>query len=334
MILEAIITNNVVKIYSGGVKALDGVSLTTEEGSSHALLGPNGAGKTTLIRIITTQIKPTSGSIKVLGFDVISQGSRVRELIGYVPQEMSLWTELSGFENMLIYSKLYGIPSAQRKDIIEELLEFMELRDTANRLVKTYSGGMIRRLEIAIALMRKPRVLILDEPTIGLDPRARSLVWSKLLSFKKEHDMTIFFATHYMDEAERYADKVTLLNRGKVIIEDSPVRLKEIVGGNSITIKLHNSRDRDYIMESLKNSEFKITILDEKSLSFSVNNISRDLPRIIEAIYKLGVIVEGVELGEKTLDDVFIALTGMRVEETPGRLREVLSTRRMIRRGG
>jgi len=334
VILEAIVINNVVKIYSGGVRALDDVSLITEEGSSHALLGPNGAGKTTLIRIITTQIKPTSGSVKVLGFDTISQGSRVRELLGYVPQEMSLWTDLSGFENMLIYSKLYGIPPSQRRGTIEELLEFMELREAANRLVKTYSGGMIRRLEIAIALMRKPRILILDEPTIGLDPRARSLVWSKLLSFKKEHDMTIFFATHYMDEAEKYADKVTLLNRGKIVIEGSPVQLKEVVGGNTVTVKLHSSRDRDYVVESLKNTEFKITVLDERSLLFSVNNVPRDLPRLIEAIYKLGVIVEEVELNEKTLDDVFIALTGMRVEETPGRLREVLSTRRMIRRGG
>ncbi|MCC6047482.1 MAG: ATP-binding cassette domain-containing protein, partial [Desulfurococcaceae archaeon] len=163
------------------MRALDGVSLAVEEGSSHALLGPNGAGKTTLIRILTTQLRPTSGTARVMGFDVVSQASRVRELVGYVPQEMSLWTDLTGYENMLVYSKIYGVPSSRRRGVIEELLDFMELREAAHRLVRTYSGGMIRRLEIAIALMSRPGILILDEPTIGLDPRARSLVWDRLL---------------------------------------------------------------------------------------------------------------------------------------------------------
>lgn len=179
----AIEARDLVKVYSGNVVALNGVDLRVEEGASHAILGPNGAGKTTFIRIITTQIKPTSGSAKVFGYDVASHAASVSRLIGYVPQEMSLWTDLTGYENMLIYSKIYGLEPGSRRKVIEELLELMELNDASKRLVKTYSGGMIRRLEIAIALMSRPRLLILDEPTIGLDPRARMMVWEKLLAY-------------------------------------------------------------------------------------------------------------------------------------------------------
>lgn len=211
--MDAILTEGLVKVYSNGVRALDNVNLRVREGLVFALLGPNGAGKTTLMRILTTQIRPTSGRAEVLGHDVVKEGSRVRELISYVPQEFSVWNDLTGYENLLIYAKLYGVDGGERGALIKEVLEFMELSDAANRLVRTYSGGMVRRLEIACALLRRPRVLFLDEPTVGLDPASRRLIWGRLLELKKL-GTTIFFSTHYMDEAEEYADEVALINKG------------------------------------------------------------------------------------------------------------------------
>jgi ABC-2 type transport system ATP-binding protein len=334
--LKAIEVDRLVKVYPGGVRALDGVSLAVEEGSSHALLGPNGAGKTTLIRILTTQLRPTSGTARVMGFDVISQASRVRELVGYVPQEMSLWTDLTGYENMLVYAKICGIPSSRRREVIEELLDFMELREAAHRLVRTYSGGMIRRLEIAIALMSRPRILILDEPTIGLDPRARSLVWDRLLSYKRESGTTIFFATHYMDEAERYAGAVTILDRGRVIAEGSPEYLKETVGSDGVAVRIGLAEGFERVGEAVKvlsDMGFRV-VGDGGSIVAYVGRVSKDLPRLLEALYGAGLRVREVEVRERTLDDVFITLTGRSIEESHGTLKEVLATRRMIRRGG
>ncbi len=167
----AVVTHNLVKIYGGSVKALDGVSISVNQGEIFAMLGPNGAGKTTLMRILTTQLRPTSREAYVLGYNVVTEGDKVRKVIGYVPQEFSVWTDLTGYENLLIYAKIYGIPRHEVNKRIREVLEFMDLLDSSRRLVGTYSGGMIRRLEIATALLIEPEVLFLDEPTVGLDRR-------------------------------------------------------------------------------------------------------------------------------------------------------------------
>jgi ABC-2 type transport system ATP-binding protein len=329
----AVEVRDLVKVYSGGVTALNGISFDVEEGVSHAVLGPNGAGKTTLIRIITTQIKPTKGGVRVFGFDVVSQASRVRELLAYVPQEMSLWTELTGFENALIYAKIYGIESSRRREVIEEVLEFMELKEAANRLVRTYSGGMIRRLEIAIALMRKPRLLVLDEPTIGLDPRARLAVWEKLKEYKREYGTTMFFATHYMDEGDKYADKVTLIARGKIVAEGTPTELKELYGVDKIILRINGDPEkaRRALSEMKLNPEFN----SKGEISIPVKNPAVILPKIMESLYNIGVGVVEARVSEASLDDVFIKLTGRGISgEESGRAVDVLSTRRMIRRGG
>jgi len=174
----AVQVNGLVKVYDGKVRALDGVDLTVEAGKAFALLGPNGAGKTTLMRILTTQIRPTSGEAYVFGLDVVRHGNKVRRLISYVPQEMSVWIDISGYENLLIYSKIFGLPSSERGKIIDDVLEHMGLTNVKDDLVKTYSGGMIRRLEIACAMLIKPKIMFLDEPTIGLDPRRERLFGS------------------------------------------------------------------------------------------------------------------------------------------------------------
>jgi len=334
LVTLAVEVRDLVKVYSGGVTALNGVNLTVEEGASHAILGPNGAGKTTLIRIVTTQIKPTRGSVKVFGFDVSSQGERVRELIGYVPQEMSLWTDLTGYENALIYAKIYGIESSRRTEVVEEALEFMGLREASRRLVKTYSGGMIRRLEIAIALMSRPRLIILDEPTIGLDPRARMLVWESLLSYKKEYGTTIFFATHYMDEADRYAERISMINRGKIIAEGTPLELKKTYGVDKVVLRVGGDAER--AKEVLSGLGFSAVAGNNGEISVVTKEPATALPKIIEGLYSADIKVLEARVVEASLDDVFIKLTGRGISEGEERerVREVLSTRGMIRRGG
>ncbi|MEM0474107.1 MAG: ABC transporter ATP-binding protein [Zestosphaera sp.] len=333
--MNAVEVRDLVKVYGREVRALDGVSLDVEEGAVHALLGPNGAGKTTLIRVITTQLKPSSGFARVFGYDVIKESSAVRELIGYVPQEMSLWSDLSGYENMLIYSKIYGVPRGVRSKKIEELLDFMGLSDASRRLVRTYSGGMIRRLEIAIALMRNPKLLILDEPTIGLDPGARSLVWDKISEFRRENGVTVFFATHYMDEADKYANYVTLLNQGKVVTHGTPSELKRLVEGNRVVIVFKGRVDGSKLSEIISGIHgVTISSFNDEYLDLVVSDIPTKLPAILEKIFSSGYSVSEVVIREATLDEVFIKLTGRRITEESGRVKEVVSVRKMIRRGG
>ncbi|MFN3268120.1 MAG: ATP-binding cassette domain-containing protein, partial [Zestosphaera sp.] len=332
--LKAIEVRDLVKVYGHEVRALDSVSLDVEDSTVHALLGPNGAGKTTLIRVITTQLKPNSGYARVFGYDVTKESSEVRSLIGYVPQEVSLWSDLSGYENMLIYSKIYGIPREIRGRKIEELLDFMGLSEASGRLVRTYSGGMIRRLEIAIALMRNPRLLILDEPTIGLDPGARSLVWDKISEFRRENGVTVFFATHYMDEADKYADYVTLLNQGRVVSHGSPNELKRHVEGNKVLITLKNNTDSSRLSEVLSSVPgVTISSFDNNCLEVVVSDVPTRLPAILEKIFVSGYSVSEVKIREATLDEVFIKLTGRRISDESGRMKEVVSVRKMIRRG-
>ncbi|MGC8961110.1 MAG: ATP-binding cassette domain-containing protein, partial [Candidatus Bathyarchaeia archaeon] len=230
----AVQVNGLVKVYDGKVKALDGVDLRVDPGRAFALLGPNGAGKTTLIRILTTQLKPTFGEAYVFGLNVVHDSGKVRRLISYVPQEMSVWTYITGYENLLIYAKIFGLPGRERAKIISEALENMGLSQVKDNLVETYSGGMIRRLEIACAMLIKPKIMFLDEPTIGLDPAARKAVWERLSIFKKEYGVTIFFNTHYMDEADLYADDIAIMNQGKIMVQGTGGELKHSLGGEII----------------------------------------------------------------------------------------------------
>jgi len=218
------------------LKAVDSISLNVESGEIFGLLGPNGAGKTTTVKVLTTLLPPTSGEAFVDGFNVVHEASKVRRVIGYVPQALSADGTLTGYENLLIFAKLYDIPLAVRKKRIFDVLEFMGLTDHADKLVRNYSGGMIRKLEVGQALLHNPKVLFLDEPTVGLDPVARQTVWEHVTKLRKTLGMTIFMTTHYMEEADTLCDRVAIMNLGKIAAIGTVQELKNSIGKADATL--------------------------------------------------------------------------------------------------
>jgi ABC-2 type transport system ATP-binding protein len=212
------------------VVAVDGLSFSVTQGEVFALLGPNGAGKTTTIRMITTLLKPDAGSIEVFGTDVRASTMSVRRMVGYVPQQLAVDGQLTGFENVWLFARLFDVPKAERGDRIDEALKVVGLDHAAGRLASTYSGGMIRRLELAQALVNRPRMLLLDEPTIGLDPIARRGVWERVFELRDGFGMTVLFTTHYMEEADALADRVALMHHGSLRVVGPPEKLKADIG--------------------------------------------------------------------------------------------------------
>jgi ABC-2 type transport system ATP-binding protein len=214
----------------GSVRAVDHVTFDVEAGEVFGLLGPNGAGKTTTIRVLTTLLKPKSGSVHVFGTDVTGSRMEVRRMTGYLPQQLSVDAQLTGFENVLLFARLFDVPRSERKSRVGDVLELVGLQDVADRLASTYSGGMVRRLELAQALVNRPRMLVLDEPTIGLDPVARRSVWERVMELRAEFHMTILLTTHYMEEADELCDRVALMHRGQLRAVGSPQQLKDQIG--------------------------------------------------------------------------------------------------------
>lgn len=232
-----IIETNALTRRFGDLVACNNLTIAVEEGEIFGLLGPNGAGKTTAIKMLTTLLPPTSGSASVDGCDIVHHASDVRRVIGYVPQLLSADGTLTGYENLLIFAKLYDIPRRERGQRIHEVLSFMDLEDESNRLVRTYSGGMIRRLEIAQSMLHRPRVLFLDEPTIGLDPLARRAVGDLITDLRDNYGATIFITTHLMEEADLLCDRVAIMHRGKVAALGSPAELKASIGKEGTTLE-------------------------------------------------------------------------------------------------
>ena len=307
----AIEVNKLTKVYNDDIKALDGVDFSVNAGDVFAMLGPNGSGKTTLMRILTTQFKPTSGEAYIFGLDVARNDSQIRRIISYVPQEMSVWNDITGFENLLIYSKVYGLPAKDRKRTIHEALESMGLNEVASNIVKTYSGGMIRRLEIACAMMIKPRLLFLDEPTLGLDPSARKAVWENLTSFKKECGTTVFFNTHYMDEADLYSDKIAIINRGKMVKFGTASELKHSLQREVIRFDLRNNGADEGVLRKIGSLSFVNDVFIRNSrLDVVVEDAETALPDVIDILRIEGISVKKISASRPTLDDVFLEYAG------------------------
>ncbi len=307
----AIETRQLTKIYNGKIKALDGVDLKVNPAEVFAFLGPNGSGKTTLMRVLTTQFRPTFGEAYAFGFNVVRNDAEVRRIIGYVPQETSVWADISGFENLLIYSKIYGVPSSKRKKAIRDALQSMGIEEIANDMTKTYSGGMVRRLEIACALIVKPRILFLDEPTIGLDPSARKAVWENLTSFKKEYGTTVFFNTHYMDEADLYSDEIAIINKGKIVKSGTASELKQSLGSQILQLYLKDNEIDERIQGNIRGLTFvSDVILHDSQLDIVVEDGELALPLIIEALRDEVISFKKISLSRPTLDDVFMKYAG------------------------
>jgi len=304
--LHVIETKNLTKKYNGNA-AVDSLNLNIEEGDIFGLLGPNGAGKTTTLLMLTTLKQPTSGSAKVNGFDIVTQPDKVRKSIGIVFQDPSSDDILTGYENLKLHGMLYDMPEGLREKMIEEVLELVDLTERKNDRVKNYSGGMRRRLEIARGLMHHPKILFLDEPTLGLDPQSRENIWNYIEKLAKEKKITIILTTHYMDEADRLCNKLAIIDEGKIVVMDSPKNLKKNLGGDVIRLKKKNL-DID-VFGRLKFVKNVKKCGDEVCLT--VKDASKNVQDILKAVGK----VDSVEIRSPTLDDVFLHYTGRAIRD-------------------
>ncbi len=291
-----------------GFEAVRGVSFDVEQGEIFGFLGPNGAGKTTTINMLCTLLKVTEGRAILNGFDVRTQQNQVRQSIGLVFQDPSLDERLSAMDNMLFHAMMYNVPRAERKHRISEMLDVVELADRADDDVKTFSGGMKRRLEIARGLLHHPKVLFLDEPTLGLDPQTRNHIWTYINKLRKQKAITIFLTTHYMDEAEN-CDRIAIIDHGKIIALDTPEGLKRQVGGDVMTV---TTSDNDKAAEELRERLGVEAGSADGHLRFEVPDGETFIPKMID---ELDVPVQSVATHGPTLDDVFLTLTGRAIRD-------------------
>ncbi len=303
----AIEVNRLSKHYNG-LKAVDGLSFKVKEGSIFGFLGPNGAGKTTTINILCTITKPTTGTASVNGFDCLKEPDRVRQSIGIVFQDTTLDKDLTAFENLLYHAILYNVPKARRKRKVEEALRFVDLYERRDDFVRRFSGGMKRRLEVARAIVHQPKVLFLDEPTIGLDPQSRKSLWDFIVRLPEEQGVTVFMTTHYMDEAE-VCDRIAIIDRGRIIAEGSPEELKKQIGGDVIYLK---TTDNEECLRLLMEASGLKPELKGDEIFVPAQRTDACIPEIIRL---LGERVTSVRMQRPTLNDVFIRLTGKKIRE-------------------
>jgi ABC-2 type transport system ATP-binding protein len=310
----AIDVKDIVKRF-GDFTAVKGISFAVEAGEIFGLLGPNGAGKSTLIRMMTTLLPPTSGTAVINGFDVIKEANGVRRAIGVIPQAMTSDLELSVEENLLIYAKLYGVPSARRKKIMAELLEAVELTQWADKPVRNLSGGMRRRVEIARGLVHEPRVFFLDEPTTGLDPVSRVAVWEMLQRIKKERDLTVLLTTHYMDEADKLCDRIAIVDHGQLVALDSPLKLKASVPSQNV-VEVSFSDTPPGWPERLKQlPEVEQVIGQDHVFRIASRSGPATTMALMEAAADAHVTVQSLGVQSTTLDDVFVHYTGRQLRD-------------------
>jgi ABC-2 type transport system ATP-binding protein len=299
----------------GSITAVDDVSFDVMEGEIFGFLGPNGAGKTTLIRMLTTLLKPTQGNARVVCCDVVKEPEKVRQQIGVVPQAMTSDLDLTGYENMDIYGRFYGIPSKERKERIKYILDMVGLTARTNDLVASYSGGMRRRLEVARVLVHQPKILFLDEPTIGLDPQSRRVVWDFLRKLIEGDSMTVFLTTHYMEEAEALCNRVAIIDSGKIIAIGSPDELKSQIPGNDIISLTFENLSED-IVERIKTLTFVHNVnIENNNLRVYVDNGAVNLPQLIDEVKSFGGKILSATVHEQSLEDVFIHYTGKTIRE-------------------
>jgi ABC-2 type transport system ATP-binding protein len=303
-------TNKLTRKFNG-LTAVDSIDLEIKEGELFGLLGPNGAGKTTTLSMLSTILKPTSGTAKVNGFDVDTQQDDVRNSIGIVFQDPSLDEELTAYENLDFHGMIYGMPDDKRKERIKEVLELVELSEKSNMQVKTFSGGMKRRLEIARGLIHHPKILFLDEPTLGLDPQTRKNIWDHITEMNELEKITIVLTTHYMEEADSLCDKVAVIDHGKIIALDTPEKLKHSLGGDIISLEA----DANLLPHLKKIKNIKKIKKMNGEMSITADDAEHIIPTIFNIAQKNKLKIHSISLRHPTLEDVFLQLTGKSIRE-------------------
>ena len=300
----------------GDLVAVNDISFSVEKGEIFGCLGPNGAGKSTTMMIFTTLLKPTNGNALVGGFDVIKNPKQVRESIGFVQQETTVDEYLSGRENLLLQAKLNHIPKNEINQRIDEVLDLIELSDKQDEAVVTYSGGMRKRLDIAGGLLHHPRVLFLDEPTVGLDIQTRRKIWQYIKKIHTQFDMTIFLTTHYMEEADSLCDRIGIIDHGKIQVIDTPKNMKNDLGNEIVSLVIESNTNYDSFLLELKKIEFiKKINEDDSKLTLFTSNGTEVIPQIFQISSELGIKIKSISLTQPTLDDVFISYTGHEIRD-------------------
>lgn len=312
--MEIVNVKNLSKVFDKEIVAVDNVTFQVKKGEIFGFLGPNGAGKTTTIKILTTLLQPTKGQVNIATFDVVKNPDEVRSSIGIVPQALTLDDDLKGMTNLLLSAKLYHVPDKIAKERADELLELVGLKDAAGRDVSTYSGGMRKRLELIIGLIHNPKVLFLDEPTLGLDIQTRSVIWDYLKKLNKENGLTIFITTHYLEEADLLCDRIAIIDQGKVLIEDTPSNLKQKLGGDIIEISVDSHVKAKDLISELDYVE-KIDVVEEK-LRIKAEKGDEVLPLILEMCKVNNIKVKTLSLSRPSLDEVFLEYTGKSMRDT------------------
>jgi ABC-2 type transport system ATP-binding protein len=316
MATKIIEAEGLTKVYKGKVKAVDHISFFVEEGEIFGFLGPNGAGKTTTIKMLNTLASITEGKATVDGKDVSKYPAAVRDVIGVVPQELTADDELRGIENLLLSARLHHVPRGEAQTRAKDLLKLVDLENSAERRVKTYSGGMRRRLQLAIGLIHTPKILFLDEPTLGLDIQTRTNMWEYLSRLNKEEGITIFMTTHYLEEADSLCKRIAIIDHGIIKVSGSPSQLKEKLGGDILTIELSEGPD---IAEFLKGIP-DVSDVTRKGQVYRIKlpKTERALPAIVDGVTRKGLQIKEISFTKPTLDQVFLEITGksMRDEDS------------------
>jgi len=316
------------KTYNHQVKAVDKISFEVHPGEAFGFLGPNGAGKTTTVQMLTGLLAATAGKATVEGVDVLAHPEAVKQRIGLVFQESTADSDLTGRENLELAAALFGVPRREAPDRIESLLQRLQISDAADRLAKTYSGGMRRRLELAVGIIHSPGVLFLDEPTLGLDPQGRAGFWRYVQELRKDHGMTVFLTTHYLDEADTICDRIAIIDHGHIVATGSPSQLKDRLGGDVLTLRPSTWNDR---LEPILAAIPGVLSVTAQDGSYRVKCLRGEelVPALVEACYKAGIGLAGVSLKRPSLDEVFLEFTGREFREDEG----MTATDRAVRVG-
>jgi ABC-2 type transport system ATP-binding protein len=313
---DAVEAQGLVKTYPGDVKALDGLSLTVRPGEVFGLLGPNGAGKSTTVKILTTLARPDSGAATVAGHDVLRRPDRVRRVIGVVSQRSGADPSATGRDNLVLQGRIYGMRGADLRERVKELFDRFDLVDAADRPVRTYSGGMQRRLDVALGLVHRPRVLFLDEPTTGLDPEARAAMWTEIARLAGDEALAILLTTHYLDEADRLADRLAIVDKGRIVAEGTPDTLKAELRGDAVHLELRDLPDEQRARAVLGCLPgVREVTFDGHRLSARADDGAAAVPLVLAALDQAGLGVAAVTVARPSLDDVYLRYAGRRFAE-------------------